>query len=41
MLVISVAIASLIIPAHHQLEHKLIDILIKKNNLIRNKKTEK
>lgn len=41
MLVISVAIASLIIPAHHQLEHKLIDILIKKNNLIRNKKAEK
>lgn len=41
MLVISVAIASLIIPAHHQLEHKLIDILIKKNNLIRNKRAEK
>ena len=38
MLIISVAIASIIIPAHHQLEYKLIDILIKKNNLIRNRK---
>ncbi|MFZ9301598.1 MAG: tetratricopeptide repeat protein [Chitinophagaceae bacterium] len=38
MLIISVAIASLIIPAHHKLEHTLIDILIKKNNLIRNRK---
>jgi tetratricopeptide (TPR) repeat protein len=38
MLIISVAIASIIIPAHHQLEYKLIDILIKKNNLIRYKK---
>jgi len=40
MLIISVAIASLIIPAHHQLEYRLIDILIKKNSLIRYRKNK-
>jgi hypothetical protein len=39
MLIISVAIAALIIPVHHKLERILIEMVINKNKITRGKKT--
>ncbi|MFZ9262607.1 MAG: tetratricopeptide repeat protein [Chitinophagaceae bacterium] len=39
MLIISVAIAALIIPVHHKLEHILIEMVINKNKITRERKT--